>query len=93
MGAVVERELGARDRPDPERLQRLRHLHGAVQPVVVGQREGVVTLLSGRPGQLDRMRCPVEERVGRVAVKLDVRHEHMFAYRYKPSRGLTPFEG
>ena len=91
MGAVVERQLGARDRPDPERLQRLRHLHGAVQPVVVGQREGGVALLSGRPGQLDRMRCPVEERIGRMAVKLDVGHEHMFAYRYnQPQGGLTP---
>ena len=79
MGAVVERDLRSRDRPHPERLQRVRHLHGAVQPVVVGQREGAVALLSGGPGQLGRMRRPVEERIGRVAVELDVWHEHMFA--------------
>jgi PHP family Zn ribbon phosphoesterase len=50
-----------------------------VESVVVGQREGAVTLLRGGAGQLGRMRCPVEERVGRVAVELDVWHEHMFA--------------
>ncbi len=37
---VVERQLGARDRPHAERLQRLGHLHGPVQAVVVGQRKG-----------------------------------------------------
>ena len=79
MRAVVERQLGARDRPDPERLQRLRHLHGAVQPVVVGQRERAVALLGRGRRQLHRMRGAVEERVGRVAVELDVWHEHMFA--------------
>ena len=63
-----------------ERLQRLRHLHRAVEAVVVGEREGAVALLGRRPGQLDRMRRAVEERVGGVAVELDVRHEHMFAY-------------
>ena len=55
MGAVVERQLGARDRPDPERLQRMRHLHGAVEAVVVGEREGAVALLGGRAGELNRM--------------------------------------
>ena len=35
MGAVIERQLRARDRPDTERLQGMRHLHGAVKPVVV----------------------------------------------------------
>ncbi len=79
MGAVVERQLGARDRADPERLQRVRHLHGAVEPVVVGQRKGAVALPGRGPRQLSRMRRPVEERVGRVAVKLDIWHEHMFA--------------
>ena len=31
------------------------------------------------PRELLRTRCPVEERVGGVAVQLDVGHEHMFA--------------
>ena len=91
MGAVVERELGARDRPDPERLQRLRHLHGAVQAVVVGQRRAPMALLGRRPRQLDRMRRAVEERVGGVAMELDVRHERMFAYQASASCRLRRF--
>ena len=55
MAAVVERQLGARDRADPERLEGMRHLHGAVEAVVVGQREGAVALLGRRAGQLGRM--------------------------------------
>ena len=79
MGAVVERQLGARDRADPERLERMRHLHGAVEAVVVGQREGAVALLGRRAGQLDRMRGPVKKRVRGVAMQLYIRHERMFA--------------
>ena len=56
----------------PSGAQRLRHLHGAVKAVVVGQREGAVALVGGGPRQLRRMRRPVEERVGRVAVELDI---------------------
>ena len=69
----------------PSGAQRPRHLHGAVQPVVVGQREGAVALVGGGSRQLGRMRRPVEERVGRVAVELPpataTGHEHMFASR------------
>ena len=72
VAAVVERQLRAGDRPHVERAQRPRHLHGAVQPVVVGQRESAVALLSRRSSQLGRMRRPVEERVGRVAMELDI---------------------
>ena len=80
MGAVVERQLGARDRADPERLQRMRHLHGAVEPVVICQREGAVALLGCCPRQLDGMRRTVKERIGGVAMQLYI-HEHMFAYQ------------
>ena len=80
MAAVVERQLRAGDRPDPERLQRVRHLHGAVKPVVVGQGECGVALLGRRAGELNRVRGAVEERVGGVAVELDIGHEHMFAH-------------
>jgi hypothetical protein len=72
VGAVVERELGARDRADAERLQRVRHLHGAVEAVVVCEGEGGVPLLGRRAGELYRMRRPVKERVSRVAVELDI---------------------
>ena len=76
----------------PSGLQRLRHLHGAVQAVVVGQRERLVALLGRRPGQLDRVRGAVEERVGGVAVELDVGHEHMFAHprAAREARRLAP---
>jgi hypothetical protein len=53
--AVVERQLGARDRPDPKRLERLSGLHGAVQPVVVGHGQRRVALLRGRARQLHRV--------------------------------------
>jgi hypothetical protein len=52
-----------------------------VQAVVIGQRDGGVTLLGGNAGQLDGVRGTVQERVGGVAVKLHVWHEHMFAVR------------
>ncbi len=82
MMAVVERQLGAGDRTDAERLRRLRELHRAVEAVVVGQRKRRVPLLSGGRGQLDRMRRSIEERVGRMAVELDVgQGERMFAQR------------
>ncbi len=70
--AVVERELGARDRPDAVGLERLGHLHGAVEPVVVGQRERLVTLLGGGGRELHRVRGSVQEGEGRMAVELDV---------------------
>jgi hypothetical protein len=72
MGAVVERQLRARDRADPERLQGVRHLHGAVEAVVVCQREGAVALLRRRARELYRVRCAVKEGIGGVAVELDI---------------------
>jgi hypothetical protein len=87
VGAVVERDLRARDRPHAERLQRLCHLHRAVKPVVVGQRESRVAVLSRYTGELCRMRRAVKKGIGGVAMKLNVRHEHMFAQ--PSSRGLT----
>ena len=59
--AVVERDLGAGDRPDAERLRGLGELHGAVQAVVVGERQRLVALLRGGAGQLDRVRRAVEK--------------------------------
>ena len=55
MGAVVERELRARDRPDAERLQRVRHLHGAVEAVVVGEGQSAMALLGGSSSELNGM--------------------------------------
>jgi hypothetical protein len=72
--AVLERQLGAHDRPHAERLDGGGELHRPVQPVVVGERDRRVPLLGRRRRDLDRMRGPVEEREGGVAVELDVRH-------------------
>src|SRR4029077_4979683 len=77
--AVVERQLGARDRLDPEPGASMRGLHRPVQTVVVGQRERLVAELGRGRGQFRRMRSAFQERKGGVAVQLD-RHERMFAH-------------
>ena len=59
--AVVERQLGTGERPDPERPRGLRQLHRAVQAVVVRERERPVALLGGSARQLDRVRRAVEK--------------------------------
>src|SRR5215213_5645914 len=80
MAAVVEIDLRAVDRLQPEALGRLRELHRAAQPVVVGQREGAVAQLGSRAGQLVRKRGAVEEGEGGVGVELGVHlSERMFA--------------
>jgi hypothetical protein len=71
--AVGESDLGARDRADAERLRRVRELERAVDAVVVGERERRVAELGRLDDELLRQRRPVEERVRRVAVELDVR--------------------
>ena len=69
---AFERHLGAGDRADPGELRRVRELERAVDAVVVGERERLVAELR-RPGhELLGVRRPVEERVGGVAVQLDV---------------------
>src|SRR4051794_15866893 len=79
--AIVERQLGARDRLDAQRSARPSVLHRAVQAVVVGQRKRRVAEISCSCSEFGGMRCPVEERERRVAVQLDRWHEHMFAYQ------------
>ena len=72
VGAVGNRHLRAGDRADPGELRRMRELERAVDAVVVGERECLVAELR-RPGhELLGVRRPVEERVGRVAVQLDI---------------------
>ena len=72
MRAILHRELGPGDRPDPERLGRLGELHRPVQAVVVGQPERRMALLGGSGRELLRVRRPIQERVGGVAVELDI---------------------
>ena len=73
MRAVRERQLGAGDRTHAEVLGRVCELERAVDPVVVGERERWIAELGGADGELFRQRRPVEERVRRVGVQLDVR--------------------
>ena len=70
--AAVERDLRAGDRPHAERLRRVRELERAVDAVVVGERERLVSELRRARRELLRLRRAVEERVRRVAVELDV---------------------
>ena len=58
--------------PHAERLRRVRELERAVDAVVVGERERLVAELRRARRELLRLRRPVEERVRRVAVELDV---------------------
>ena len=69
----------------------MRHLHGAVEAVVVGQREGAVALLGRRPGQLGRMRGSVKKRIRGVTMQLYILHERMFAYQASASWRLRRF--
>jgi hypothetical protein len=78
--AIVQRDLRAGDRADPERGERLRHLHRAVETVVVGQRKGFMALLGGDVRELHRMRSAIEEREGRMAVELDVSHANICSH-------------
>ena len=70
--AVGERHLGAGDGAQAERLRRVGELERAVDAVVVGERERLVAELDRPRRQLLRLRGAVEERVGGVAVELDV---------------------
>jgi hypothetical protein len=73
MRPVGEGHLGAGDRADAERLRRVRELERAVDAVVVGERERLVAELRRLNRELLRQRRPVEERVRRVGMQLDVR--------------------
>jgi hypothetical protein len=63
MRAVEERHLGAGDRPHAERLRRVRELERAVDAVVVGQRERLVSQLGRARRELFRQRGAVQERI------------------------------
>jgi len=71
--AAPERHLRARDRADAERLGGVGELERPVDAVVIGERERAVAELRGADDELLGLRGPVEERVGRMAVELDVR--------------------
>ena len=80
VATVLEVDLRAVDRLDPDLLGGLRELHRARQAVVVGQGEGGVAELGRGIGQLVGQRGAVEEGEGGVGVQLGVQDEHMFAW-------------
>ena len=75
VGSVRERDLGAGDRAQAEVLGGVGELERAVDAVVVGERERLVAELRRAGRELLRLRRPVEERVRRVRVQLDVGHD------------------
>jgi hypothetical protein len=62
--AAVERDLGARDRPDAEGLRRVRELERPVDPVMIGQRQSLVAELRCAGRQLLGQRSTIEKRLG-----------------------------
>ena len=63
MGPPLQAELGTGDRPDAERLRRVRELERAADAVVVGERERLVAEVGGPRGELFGLRGTVEERI------------------------------
>ena len=64
MRAADERHLRAGERPHSHELRRVGELERAVDPVVVGERKGLVAELRGSQSELLGMRSAVEERIG-----------------------------
>ena len=62
--AVGQRHLRAGDRPHAEGLRRVRELERAVDPVVIGQRQGLVAELRSAGRELLGQRSAVEKRIG-----------------------------
>src|ERR1035437_9361141 len=69
---VEQVDIGAVDRPHAVLGGDLGELHRAGDRVVIGQRERLVAQLTPPPRELFGQRGAVEERIGRVAVQLDV---------------------
>ena len=69
---VVQRDLRAVDRAQPQRTGRLRELHRARDGVVVGQRQRVVAAFERGGRQLLGLGRPVQEGERGVRVELDV---------------------
>jgi hypothetical protein len=68
----LDRQLGADDRMDPERVARLRKAHSAAQIVVIGQRQRGHAERLGALGERFGGGGSVEEGESGVAVELDV---------------------
>ena len=80
----LDRELDADDGLDAGRLARLVEADGAVQPLVVGDRQGRHAELGGAHDQLGDAAGAVAEREGGVRVQVDEGH-----VRYRVAAGST----
>src|SRR3989441_10734478 len=75
MRTVEQRQLRTGDRLEAERLRLLGERHRAVDAVVVGEGERLVSQVRGRERQLLGERGAVEKRVCRMTVEFDVHSE------------------
>ena len=73
MGAIGEGQLGAGDRCDTSRPRRSRELHGAVEPVVIGDGQRLVAQIGGLTNDLLWQGRAIEEGECGVEMELDVR--------------------
>ncbi len=80
-GGCGEIDLRAVDRPDPVVRRHLGQLHRARDRVVIGQRQRRVPELARAMSQLIGQRHAIQERVGRVAMQLDVRGRRRRGHR------------
>jgi len=76
---VGQRDLGPVDRAQADPSGGLRELHRPRDRVMVGERQSGMAAFERGRHELLGLGGPVQEREGRMAVELDVGHEHMFA--------------
>jgi hypothetical protein len=70
-----QRDFRARDRLESPMPGLLSELHGAVEPVVIGEGQSGIAQLLGAQDQLLRVGGAVQEREAGMAVEFDVGHD------------------
>ena len=73
MGAIGQSQFGAGDRCDTSRPRGSRELHGAVEPVVIGDGQSPVAKVGGLTNDLLWQGRAIEEGKRGVEMELDVR--------------------
>ncbi len=76
MGAIGQGQFGAGDRCDPSRSRSSRELHGAVEPVMIGDGQSPVAQIGGLTNDLLWQGRAIEEGERGVEMELDVRSWH-----------------
>jgi hypothetical protein len=73
MGAIGQGQLGPSDRCDTSRPRSSRELHGAVEPVVIGDGQSSIAKVGGLTNDLLWQGRAIEEGECGVEMELDVR--------------------